>query len=149
MAKRETSSLPQPPWVWGTKEVEDWLRASSPSRPRKGRQREGPETIARLDVEVADGDRPGLRDAIERVCEQVGLGIVWAGEESPSPVPRHRADVALRRSLIGTEVRIGIRFDPPIHPSSAARIVRVLTKRFAVTKVSVKARKVRLPPRDR
>ncbi|TLZ67499.1 MAG: hypothetical protein E6K16_00490 [Methanobacteriota archaeon] len=63
--------------------------------------------------------------------------------------PRHVAVVSLRHSLLERKVHLHLRFDPPIHPSSAARILERLNKGFLVTKVSMKRTRARLPPRRR
>jgi len=127
--------------------VEDWLRASSLSKPRKGRRRQGPETIARLAAEVVDGDPSALREEIARAGADVGVGVVFAGSESSEDPPRHAAFVRIRPSLVRARLRLTIRFEPPIHPASCAGILERLARRFAVTKVSAKKRRVRLPPR--
>ena len=150
MAKRETSSLPQPPWVWGTSEAEEWMRASSPSKkPRKGRHRQGPETVSRLTVELSTDDYPAVRHEVSKVSEEIGVRIAWTDAKSPADFPKHCALVRARRSFLGGRVHVGFRFNPPIHPGSAGRILQGLAKRFTVTKVSAKETRVRLPPRDR
>ena len=150
VAKRETASLPQPPWVWGTSEAEEWLRASSSLRkPRKGRHREGPETVSHLAVELSTDDPSAVRHEIAKVSEEVGIRIAWTDARDSAGAPRHGALVGVRRSLFRTRVRVGFRFNPPIHPGSAEKILHGLAKRFTVTKVSAKETRVRLPPRDR
>jgi len=147
VARRETATLPQPPWVWGTREVDDWLRASSTSKPRKGRHREGPETVSRLVVEVAGGRAPAILDALGEACAEVGLRARRSPSRSPPEGPRHLAIASVRSSLLGRTMKARLRFDPPIHPSSAARILERLKKGFQVTKVSVKEARTRLPSR--
>jgi hypothetical protein len=127
--------------------VDDWLRASSTSKPRKGRHREGPEVVARLGVEVAGGRGPALLDALAEACTEVGVRVLRSPPRSPTKAPRHVAIASLRPALLGPKVHVDLRFDPPIHPSSAARILERLKQGFQVTKVSMTEARTRLPPR--
>ena len=150
VAKRETASLPQPPWVWGTSEANEWLRASSPlKKPRKGRYRKGPETVSRLTLELSTDDSSAVRHEIGKMTEEVGIRIAWTDAKDSTGAPSHGALVGVRRSLFGGRVHVAFRFNPPIHSGSAGRILQGLAKRFAVRKVSAKETRVRLPPRDR
>lgn len=145
VARRLKPSLPQPPWVWGPAEVNEWIRSAYPSNRRRARSvRKGPEVISRLKIIVKGSDASYVRTVTAEALKSIGLTM--AG--SPTSQARRRVVAVFRQSLIGQQVHVSLRFNPPIHNSSCRRIVERLTGRVRILSVSVREGRARLPRRS-
>jgi len=145
VTRRGKPALPQPPWVWGPGEVNEWMRSAYPSNRRRAHGvRKGPETITRLRMVVDGLDVVRVRTETEGALSSIGLGI--AG--TPAKRTRPRVVAKFRRSWVGEHVQVVLRFTPPIHGSSCKRIVRRLGDHLRVLTVSVSKGRGLLPPKS-
>ena len=145
VTRRGKPALPQPPWVWGPGEVNEWMRSAYPSNRRRAHGvRKGPETITRLRIVVDGLDVVRVQTETEGALSSIGLEIGG----TPAKRTRPRVVAKFRRSWVGEHVQVVLRFNPPIHGSSCKRIVRRLSDHLRVLAVSVSKGRGLLPPKS-
>lgn len=142
----EKRVLPQPPWVWGPTEVNEWIRSAYPSNRRRARSvRKGPSIITRLRLTVEGSDTRHVRTATAEALNSIGSAMA----ASPTGQARRRVVVAFRQSLMDRRIFVSLRFKPPIHASSCRRIVERLGGQVRVLSMSVREGRARLPPKSK
>ena len=145
VTRRGRSGVPEPPWVWGPAEVNEWIRAAYPSKRRHAHAaRKGAEIVTRLRIVVEGADAQRLRVLMTDAVESIGLTMTGP----PGGRDGHRVVGVFRRSLGHARVHVSLRFNPPIHVSSVKRIVERVGGQVHIVGVSTRRGRAPLPPRS-
>jgi len=149
MARRTQTTVPQPPWVWSPSEVNKYIRGAYPSKKRTHKEeRKGSETVPRLHFVVLESDEDRVREVL---AEGLGAIGVTVADERPSKAGarKHVAAVSVRRALLRSKVRVSVEFDPPIHPSSCAKLLARLSRSLHLADVDEEEERPVLPRKSR
>ena len=93
----------------------------------------------RIIVEGADIAR--VREVAEAALDSIGVGIA----AEPSERMKHDAELTVRRSAGGDRVHLSLRFRPPIHAASCAKVLARIGEAVGVVRVGWKEHRTVLP----
>jgi len=140
VVRRTVAPPPEPPWVWGPSEIDDWIRGTHPSTRRtRGASRNFAAKIAHFRVKLGGASVREVRLALVHAFEAIGFPAVdQRGSRITATGSARRAVAHVHGSVIGSRVVVSIRFEPPTFRSKCKHVLHLLSDRFEVLSVHSK-----------